>query len=70
MQTMNDTRRRPVVLVTGATGARGGSVARHLLRRGRFAVRALARHPEGATGAALRDTDASATSPPSTLPRS
>jgi len=34
------------ILVTGVTGAQGGSVARHLLRRGRFAVRGLTRHPE------------------------
>lgn len=37
---------RPAVLVVGATGAQGGSVARHLLARGRFAVRALTRDPE------------------------
>jgi uncharacterized protein YbjT (DUF2867 family) len=49
---------RPVVLVTGATGAEGGSVARHLLRRGRFAVRALARDPGGEAARALRDRGA------------
>lgn len=37
---------RPAILVIGATGAQGGSVARHLLARGRFAVRALTRRPE------------------------
>lgn len=45
---------RPTILVTGATGAQGGSVARHLLRRGRFAVRALTRHPDGEGAGALR----------------
>ncbi|MEU0301561.1 NmrA family NAD(P)-binding protein [Streptomyces sp. NPDC006175] len=44
---------RPVVLVTGATGAQGGSVARHLLRTGRWAVRALTRDPRSAAAAAL-----------------
>lgn len=34
------------ILVTGATGAQGGSVAAHLLRAGKFAVRALTRKPE------------------------
>jgi uncharacterized protein YbjT (DUF2867 family) len=33
----------PIVLVTGATGRQGGAVARHLLKRGTFAVRALVR---------------------------
>ena len=32
------------ILVIGATGAQGGSVARHLLARGEFAVRALTRN--------------------------
>ena len=31
------------ILVTGATGNQGGSVARHLLQRGKFSVRALVR---------------------------
>ena len=42
------------ILVTGATGAQGGSVARHLLSRGEFTVRALTRHPEQDKADALR----------------
>jgi uncharacterized protein YbjT (DUF2867 family) len=30
-----------IILVTGATGAQGGSVVRHLLEDGTFSVRAL-----------------------------
>ncbi|MFN1188858.1 NmrA/HSCARG family protein [[Kitasatospora] papulosa] len=44
---------RPLVLVTGATGAQGGSVARHLLRSGRWTVRAVTRDPRSAAAAAL-----------------
>ncbi len=36
---------RPIILVVGATGTQGGSVARHLLAGDRFAVRALTRRP-------------------------
>jgi uncharacterized protein YbjT (DUF2867 family) len=46
------------ILVFGATGAQGGSVARHLLARGRFAVRALTRKPDSAAAQALRDLGA------------
>ena len=46
------------ILVTGATGAQGGSVARHLLERGRFAVRALTRNPGSEAANALRDAGA------------
>jgi uncharacterized protein YbjT (DUF2867 family) len=49
---------RPLILVTGATGAQGGSVARHLLARGRFAVRALTRNPDSPAAKALRDAGA------------
>ena len=34
------------ILVIGATGAQGGSVARHLLARNEFAVRAMTRNPD------------------------
>jgi uncharacterized protein YbjT (DUF2867 family) len=44
---------RPTILVIGATGAQGGSVARHLLASGRYAVRALTRNPESEKAKAL-----------------
>ena len=34
---------KKIILVTGATGNQGGAVARHLLKRGKFKVRALVR---------------------------
>jgi len=43
-----------IILVTGATGAQGGSVARHLLQRGKFAVRCLTRHPDSEKALALK----------------
>ncbi|MBN1362805.1 MAG: NmrA/HSCARG family protein [Sedimentisphaerales bacterium] len=46
------------ILVVGATGAQGGSAARHLLSRGKFAVRALTRHPDSDKAAALRKAGA------------
>ncbi len=46
------------ILVTGATGAQGGSVARHLLEQGRFRVRALTRNPAGEKADALRQLGA------------
>jgi len=46
------------ILVTGATGAQGGSVARALLEHGGFAVRALTRHPGSEKAAALRGAGA------------
>lgn len=42
------------ILVVGATGAQGGSVARHLLAGGQFAVRALTRQPDSDRAAGLR----------------
>jgi uncharacterized protein YbjT (DUF2867 family) len=46
-----------VILVSGATGQQGGTVARNLLERG-FAVRALTRDPEKAEAKALADLGA------------
>lgn len=49
----NATADRPRILVTGATGAQGGGVVRHLLARGTFAVRALTRNPDSPKARAL-----------------
>jgi uncharacterized protein YbjT (DUF2867 family) len=46
------------ILVFGATGAQGGSVARNLLARGKFAVRALTRKVDSPAAQALRDLGA------------
>lgn len=42
------------ILVTGATGAQGGSVAAHLLSSGRYNVRCLTRNPAAERAAALK----------------
>jgi uncharacterized protein YbjT (DUF2867 family) len=49
---------RKTILVFGATGGQGGSVARHLLSRGQFAVRAFTRNTESPAAQALRDAGA------------
>jgi uncharacterized protein YbjT (DUF2867 family) len=46
------------ILAFGATGAQGGSVARHLLARGQYAVRALTRKPDSPAAQALRELGA------------
>lgn len=45
---------KPIVLVTGATGAQGGSVARHLLKSKKFLVRCFTRNPESQNALALK----------------
>jgi uncharacterized protein YbjT (DUF2867 family) len=45
---------RTAVLVTGATGLQGGSVARHLLRNGKYNVRCLSRNTTSDKARALR----------------
>src|SRR5690349_25163268 len=52
---MSSHNRRPAILVIGASGAQGGSVARHLLADGRWTVRAFVRNPESSAARTLRD---------------
>lgn len=47
-----------IILVTGATGNQGGAVARHLLQRGRFKVRALVRDQNKPAAQALQQVGA------------
>lgn len=46
------------ILVTGATGNQGGAIARHLLRRGNFKVRAFVRDPNKPAAQALKQAGA------------
>ena len=47
-----------VILVTGATGNQGSAIARHLLQRGNFKVRALVRDPNKPASLALEQAGA------------
>jgi uncharacterized protein YbjT (DUF2867 family) len=49
---------RKTILVFGATGAQGGSVARNLIARGHFNVRALTRKPDSESAQKLRELGA------------
>lgn len=49
---------RKIILVVGATGAQGGSVAGHLLSGGKFAVRCITRNPGSEKAAALKEAGA------------
>jgi len=44
---------KPIILVTGATGSQGGSVAHFLAKSGKFSVRALTRDAQSKKAAAL-----------------
>lgn len=46
------------IVVLGATGAQGGSVAHHLLQSGKFVVRALTRNPDSEKALALKKAGA------------
>ncbi|MDF5710566.1 MAG: NmrA family NAD(P)-binding protein [Nostoc sp. S4] len=46
------------ILVTGATGNQGGAVARHLLQRGKFTVRAFVRDQNKPAAQALKQAGA------------
>jgi uncharacterized protein YbjT (DUF2867 family) len=53
MENLNQT-----ILVTGATGNQGGTVARHLLQRGKFKVRAMVRDENKPAAQALQQAGA------------
>jgi uncharacterized protein YbjT (DUF2867 family) len=46
------------ILITGATGHQGGAVAHHLLKRGKFNVRALVRNERKPAAIALERSGA------------
>ncbi|MBD2260341.1 NmrA/HSCARG family protein [Pseudanabaena sp. FACHB-2040] len=50
--------RQRLILVTGATGNQGSAIARHLLQRGNFKVRALVRDPNKPAAQALQQAGA------------
>lgn len=50
--------KKRTILVIGSTGAQGGSVAYHLLKRGKFTVRCLTRHPDSDKASALHHAGA------------
>jgi uncharacterized protein YbjT (DUF2867 family) len=47
-----------IILVTGATGNQGGAIARHLLQRGKFKVRAMVRDENKPAAIALKQLGA------------
>jgi uncharacterized protein YbjT (DUF2867 family) len=49
---------KKTVLVTGATGNQGGSVANELLSAGRYGVRAMTRKPDSEKALALKSRGA------------
>jgi len=51
-------KQKPIILVTGATGAQGGSVARTLLAEDKFTVRILTRNASSEKAIALRNAGA------------
>ena len=55
---MTQTNAERIILVTGATGNQGGAVARHLLQRGNFRVRAFVRDQNKPAAQALKQAGA------------
>ena len=49
---------KPIIAVAGATGQQGGAVARALLRKGKFAVRAFTRNPDSAKAKKMKEAGA------------
>jgi len=49
---------RPIILVTGATGAQGGAVAKALLQEERYTVRVLTRDKNSVKAKALEEAGA------------